>query len=85
MEMYSLTPKGQIIAKNPNGVSDPRHPDFAKWSILYKLKFLHYADRNTLATNCGISPEACSLALASLVQRNMVVSDSKRDNASDFI
>ena len=85
MEMYALTPKGRITAKSTNGVSDPRHADYAKWQILYKLKFLHYADKDTLVSNCGITPEACALALANLRQRGYITGDSKVGEVNEFI
>jgi hypothetical protein len=72
------------MSQNPNGVNDPHHPDFSKWQILYKLRLLHYADRDTLVRNCGITPEACSLALANLSQRGFIKGDTK-DSAGDFI
>ena len=70
--MYSLTSKGYVAAKSTNGVSDPNHKDYAKWKILYTLKFLHYADKDKLVSACGISPAMCSLALANLRQHGYI-------------
>lgn len=72
MDMYALTPKGVVAARSTNGITDPSHPDYAKWQIIYKLKFLHYADKEKLAQACGISPAMCALALANLRQHGYV-------------
>ena len=76
METYTLTPKGYLIAKSTNGVKDPNNPDFAKWQILYKLKFLHYADKDRLIAVCGITPAAFSLAIAELRRHGYVANST---------
>jgi hypothetical protein len=77
MELYALTPKGYIVARSTNGEKNPQHPDYAKWKILYVLKFHHTADKNKLINLCGISPAACSLAIADL-KRNGYIYDSSQ-------
>ena len=79
MDMYALTQKGYVAAKSPNGISDPKHPDFAKWQILYKLKFMHYADKEKLVAACGISPAMVSLALANLRQHGYVINTGQTE------
>lgn len=77
MEIYSLTPKGYSIANSTNGASDPTHPDYAKWQIIYKLKFLHNADKNKLITMCGLNQASFALAMASLKRHGYVIDNSQ--------
>jgi hypothetical protein len=77
MENYALTNKGYMVAQSTNGVKDTNHADFAKWQILYKLKFLHYATKDKLVQSCGITPASFSLAVADLKRHGYVVSSGQ--------
>jgi len=77
MELYALTSKGSIVSRSTNGISDPRHPDYSKWRILYALRRLHYSDKNKLINECGISPASFSLAISDLKRNGYVVDTSQ--------